>query len=145
MSAVTTARGTERLRDAADPAPRTLGDRRPARIVGGIILPLVILGVWQAVTVSGLVPPYRLPPPATVVDAAIQLAQSGDLWIHIAISLQRVLLGFAVGSVIGLAVAAIVGLTRAGSVRRSQRSAPSPRSPWFPSFCCGWESARTPR
>ncbi|MBD3753632.1 MAG: ABC transporter permease subunit, partial [Micrococcales bacterium] len=52
----------------------------------------------------------------TVLDAAVQLAQSGDLWIHVAISLQRVLLGFAIGSVVGLAVAAIVGLTRAGDI-----------------------------
>lgn len=115
MSALTSTRGDERLSDAA-PAPRTLWDRRATRLIGGLILPLVILGLWQAVTASGLVPPYRLPPPATVVDAAVQLAQSGDLWIHIAISIQRVLLGFAVGSVVGLAVAAVVGLTRAGDI-----------------------------
>ena len=97
-------------------ATRSLWDRRGVRIVGGLVVPLVILGVWQAVTASGLIPPYRLPPPATVVQAAIQLADSGDLWIHIAISVQRVLLGFAIGSVIGLAGAAIVGLTKAGDV-----------------------------
>ena len=97
-------------------ATRSFWDRRAVRIVGGIVVPLVILGIWQAVTVSGLIPPYRLPAPATVVQAAIQLADSGDLWIHIAISVQRVLLGFAIGSVIGLAGAAIVGLTKAGDV-----------------------------
>ena len=99
-----------------DSARRSFWQRRSTRIVGGLVLPLAILGVWQAVTASGLVPPYRLPPPATVVQAAVQLADSGDLWIHIAISVQRVLLGFAIGSVIGLAGAAIVGLTRAGDV-----------------------------
>lgn len=116
MSAETATRGGERLTDAAASAPRTLWDRRATRIIGGLILPLLILALWQAVTVSGLIPPYRLPPPATVLDAAVQLAQSGDLWIHVAISLQRVLLGFAIGSVVGLAVAAIVGLTRAGDI-----------------------------
>ncbi len=44
----------------------------------------------------------------------MQLAESGSLWIHIAISVQRVFLGFAIGAVTGLAVAAVVGLTRAG-------------------------------
>lgn len=116
MSAVTANRGGERLTDAAASAPRTLWDRRATRIIGGLVLPLLILALWQAVTVSGLIPPYRLPPPATVLDAAVQLAQSGDLWIHVAISLQRVLLGFAIGSVTGLAVAAVVGLTRAGDI-----------------------------
>lgn len=116
MSAETATRGGERLTDAAASAAPTLWDRRSTRIIGGLILPLLILALWQAVTVSGLIPPYRLPPPATVLDAAVQLAQSGDLWIHVAISLQRVLLGFAIGSVVGLAVAAIVGLTRAGDI-----------------------------
>jgi len=97
-------------------APRPFWERRAVRVVGGLVLPLAILGVWQVVTTSGLVPPYRLPPPATVVQAAVQLADSGDLWIHIAISMQRVLLGFAIGSVVGLAGAAIVGLTKAGDI-----------------------------
>lgn len=97
-------------------ARRSFWERRSTRIVGGLILPLVILGVWQAVTVSGLVPPYRLPPPASVVQAGIQLAENGDLWINIAISVQRVLQGFALGSVVGLAGAAIVGLTKAGDI-----------------------------
>lgn len=91
--------------------------RRPAvRIVGGLVLPLVLLAVWQFVSVTGLVPAYRLPPPATVVSAAVEMAQTGELWLHIAISVQRVLLGFAIGSLIGLAAAALVGLTRAGDV-----------------------------
>jgi sulfonate transport system permease protein len=97
-------------------APRAFWERRSVRIVGGLVVPLAILGLWQAVTASGLIPSYRLPAPATVVQAAIQLADSGDLWIHIAISVQRVLLGFAIGSVIGLAGAATVGLTRAGDI-----------------------------
>ena len=93
---------------------RAFWSRRSVRIVGGALVPLVLLAVWQAVTVSGLVPAYRLPPPASVLNAAVQLAESGSLWIHIAISVQRVFLGFAIGAVIGLAVAAVVGLTRAG-------------------------------
>ena len=90
--------------------------RRAARIAGGMLLPLAVLAVWQAVTASGLVPPYRLPPPAAVVEAAVQLAESGQLWLHVAISVQRILLGFAIGSVAGLLVAAVVGLTRIGDV-----------------------------
>ncbi|KAA9111612.1 ABC transporter permease [Microbacterium rhizomatis] len=90
--------------------------RRSVRIIGGMLLPLAILTAWQAVTASGVVPPYRLPSPASVLDAAVALTESGQLGLHIAISLQRVLIGFAIGSAIGLAVAAIVGLTRAGDV-----------------------------
>ncbi len=50
------------------------------------------------------------------MQAAIQLADDGQLWHHIAISVQRVLIGFAVGSLVGLATAALVGLTRVGDI-----------------------------
>jgi len=90
--------------------------RRGVRLVGGLILPLILLAAWQVVTTTGIIPPYRLPTPASVVQAGVQLAADGDLWLHIAISTQRVIVGFLIGSVLGLAVAAVVGLSRAGEV-----------------------------
>ncbi|MFD5225800.1 ABC transporter permease [Microbacterium sp. NPDC058342] len=91
--------------------------RRPGlRLAGGLLLPVIILLVWHVVTTTGLVPSYRLPTPASVVTAGVELAERGQLWTHIAISVQRVLLGFAIGSVAGLAVAAVVGLSRMGDV-----------------------------
>ncbi len=101
--------------EAAAP-PSRVWDRRGLRIAGGLLLPILILLVWHLVTASGLVPPYRLPAPASVFEAAVDLHERGQLWTHIAISVQRVLLGFAIGSGIGLAVAALVGLSRLGDV-----------------------------
>ncbi|MFV0373459.1 ABC transporter permease [Microbacterium sp.] len=102
--------------DAAYAPARSWWGRPGVRIAGGLLLPLAILAAWQAVTVTGIVPAYRLPTPGSVVAAAGELAANGQLANHIAISLQRVLVGFAVGSVIGLAIAAIVGLSRLGDV-----------------------------
>ncbi|MFJ6652298.1 ABC transporter permease [Microbacterium sp. NPDC091313] len=101
---------------AAPPASRTRSfwTRPVVRIVGGLVVPLVLLGLWQLVTVTGAIPAYRLPPPASVVTAAVEMARTGELWLSIAISVQRVLLGFLCGAVVGLAAAAVVGLTRAG-------------------------------
>lgn len=93
-----------------------LSERPWARILGGLLVPLAILAAWQAVTATGAIPAYRLPPPAAVLSAAVDLADRGELWMHVAISVQRVLIGFAIGAVIGLAVAAFVGLTRAGDI-----------------------------
>ncbi|MBB2977038.1 sulfonate transport system permease protein [Microbacterium endophyticum] len=90
--------------------------RRSVRVSGGLLVPILILGVWQTVTVSGLVPSYRLPAPTSVLAAAIQLSESGELWFHVAISVQRVLLGFGIGSAVGLVFAALVGLTRVGDI-----------------------------
>ena len=89
-------------------------DRTGVRLAAGAVLPLVILAAWQAVTVTELVPAYRLPGPLTVLQAAAELIGRGELGLHIAISVQRVLIGFAIGAMVGLAVAAIVGLSRAG-------------------------------
>jgi len=95
---------------------RGIWSRPGVRIVGGLLLPVVILIVWQIATTTGLVPTYRLPTPASVFTAGVELAERGQLWTHIAISVQRVLLGFAIGSLVGLAVAAIVGLSKLGDV-----------------------------
>lgn len=95
---------------------RRVWDRPIVRILGGLLLPALILLAWQFVTTSGLVEPYRLPTPASVYQAGVELAENGQLWTHIAISVQRVLLGFAIGSVIGLAAAGVVGLSRWGDV-----------------------------
>jgi len=97
-------------------AVRPFWSRTSVRIVGGLVVPLAVIALWQAVTGFGLIPTYRLPAPIDVVDAAIQLAEGGALWTHVAISVQRVVLGFVFGSLVGLAVAAIVGLTRSGDV-----------------------------
>lgn len=90
--------------------------RKWLAIVGGAVLPLAVLGIWQLISMNGLIPEYRLPSPTSVVLAGVDLAERGELGIHIAISTQRVLLGFVFGSLIGLAFASIVGLSKLGSI-----------------------------
>jgi sulfonate transport system permease protein len=108
-------------------APRTLTspgrreERTTARsrwlvIGGGAILPILILLIWQGIASSGLVPSFRLPSPGDVVLAGIDLAQRGVLGLHIAISTQRVLLGFLAGSLVGLIVGSMVGLSKIGAI-----------------------------
>ncbi|WP_396654182.1 ABC transporter permease [Microbacterium sp.] len=91
-------------------------DRPVVRVIGGFLLPVLIVIAWQIVTTTGIVAPYLLPSPESVIAAGVELAERGQLWTHIAISVQRVLLGFAIGSVIGLAIAGVVGLSRIGDV-----------------------------
>lgn len=96
--------------------PRDLRPRRWWVIVGGAIIPLVILATWWGISALGAVPSYRLPSPPTVVLAAVDLAERGLLFQDVAISTQRVLTGFALGSVIGLVLGALVGLSRTASI-----------------------------
>ena len=92
------------------------GPKRVWAIVGGAVIPLIILGVWSALSFSGAVPSYKLPSPLDVVNAGIELAQNGKYQANIAISVQRVFLGFAIGSIVGLVLGSVVGLSKLGSI-----------------------------
>ncbi len=87
--------------------------RRPAGsvVVGGAIIPVALLRHLAVVSTSGLVPVSQLPSPEMVWLAAVDLAQRGLLGQYVAISTQRVLIGFAFGASLGLAFGAVVGLS----------------------------------
>lgn len=80
-------------------------------LVAGAAIPVALLAVWHFATTSGVIPPYQLSTPAAVWDALIDLHQRGELFGHIAISTQRVILGFTFGAAAGLALGAVVGLS----------------------------------
>lgn len=80
-------------------------------VVLGLLVPLLILAVWSAAADFSEIPDYLLPSPTQVVIAGVELAQSGLLATYILISVQRVLLGFAIGASIGLVLGALVGLS----------------------------------
>lgn len=84
---------------------------RAGRALGGVVLPLLLLGLWQLTTQLGLFTPVQLPAPASVLGAAIDLFERGSLITFVAVSTQRVIVGFAVGATLGLALGAITGLS----------------------------------
>lgn len=89
--------------------------RTPWMIALGVVVPVVLLAAWWVVTAIPLVPSYRLPSPQSVLLAALDLNHLGLLFPYIGISVQRVLLGFAIGAVVGLLAGSIVGLSRVAS------------------------------
>ena len=117
-----TAERAERSHDdsvaAARRRPGPSAPRGPAgpvrRTLLGLLLPVAVVTAWHLVTTTGLVPPYRLPAPLSVAQAAVDLAERGLLGQYVAISTQRVLLGFAIGALLGLGAGAVVGLSRLG-------------------------------
>jgi len=82
------------------------------RLLLGLILPGLILTLWQLNSVIGPFSAVQVPPPAAVFNAAVELIQRGELWTHIGISTQRVLLGFTFGATLGLTIGSLVGLSR---------------------------------
>ena len=72
--------------------------------------PAVLLAIWQAVTVTGLVKPILLPPPGQVLDAFWAMAGSGELAVHLGASIVRVLEGFALAAVLGVGLGLAMGI-----------------------------------
>jgi sulfonate transport system permease protein len=95
------------------PTPRAARWEVPGlRIVGFVVVPLALLALWQTVTAMGVFTSNQLPAPLAVWSAGVNLVERGELGGHVAISTQRVLLGFAIGAALGLLAGAAVGLSR---------------------------------
>ncbi|CUJ31532.1 ABC transporter permease [Achromobacter sp. SIMBA_011] len=93
-------------------APAPARARQAAWTAAPWLLPLALLTLWQTGASQGWISPQVLPPPAFVWDTLRDLATSGDLWLNTRASLQRVLVGFALGSLLGLLLGTAMGLSR---------------------------------
>jgi sulfonate transport system permease protein len=105
-----------RERDAAGAAS---GRRRRLSGWQRLISPLVLLVVWQLVSVAGLVSTTKLPPPTQVISTAATLittdsAAYGTLQGALLASLERMAVGFALGASVALVLALVAGLSRGG-------------------------------
>jgi sulfonate transport system permease protein len=79
--------------------------------LAGLIVPVLLLAIWQLVTATGLFSASQLPPPADVVTALGGLVRYGELWTHLRASVSRVLLGYLAGAGAALALGSLVGLS----------------------------------
>lgn len=82
--------------------------RREHRILRALALVgLVVL--WELFTRIGWVPALFLPSPVGVIQELIEMIRSGEVFVHLWASLQRLFLGFAGGALAGIAVGVTVG------------------------------------
>jgi sulfonate transport system permease protein len=75
----------------------------------GLVVPALILVLWEGLSRLGVAPPNLLPAPSAVLKALRDLWLSGELPGHVEITLLRVLLGFFFGTVVATALAALTG------------------------------------
>ncbi len=78
----------------------------------GLLVPAILVSVWEVVVRAGWVSPHLLPPPSGLVTTLAALASNGTLLDHIGISSLRVLIGFFIGAGLAVFVGAAVGLSR---------------------------------
>lgn len=98
--------------EAGQPASAPRWRRPLARGLLYVAGPLLLLALWQGLFELRLIRPILLPPPSKVAQAFWSLAASGELFGHVAISVLRVLEGFAAAAIAGLALGLAVGLSR---------------------------------
>jgi len=82
-----------------------------SRYAGWIALAFVV-ALWQLAGSLALVNPLFLPAPLAIVRALYQLAASGALWHHLAASLLRIGVGWALGTAAGIVAGFAIGLSR---------------------------------
>jgi sulfonate transport system permease protein len=92
--------------------------RRPHRgagaysILAGLLLPVALGVVWEALVDFGIANGRLVPPPSAIFATFAELARSGELYVHIEATVLRVLAGFVAGTIAGTVVGAIVGYFR---------------------------------
>ena len=100
--------------------------------LGGI---LIVLAAWELLARSGVVSQAVFPAPGRAVLIGLQKVALADLGGHVWISLQRILLGFAVGALLGVGLAVAGGWYRVfGNLVRPvvELLRPIPPLAWIP-------------
>ena len=67
--------------------------------------------LWH-LSVGTLFNPALVPTPEQTFSKAWRMMLTGELFMHVAVSMRRVLVGYAVGCVVGIAVGALIGRVR---------------------------------
>lgn len=82
------------------------------KFLRGLLLPLVLLSLWQLVSAREVFSPYLLPTPAQVAQTAAELCESGVLVRHLLVSLQRVVAGFGIACLLALPLGVLCAQSR---------------------------------
>ena len=86
-------------------------ERQVSRWTGpGGILALLVL--WQLVCMTGFVSELYLPAPTSILKTGWDMAMSGEIAVNLQASLQRIVWGFAIGSITGILIGLATGFSR---------------------------------
>lgn len=72
-------------------------------------VPIALIILWQGLAQAGVITARVLPAPTAVVQAAIQLASTGELFRNIWVSTARAVTGLAIGGSIGFGLGLLTG------------------------------------
>src|SRR4051812_12775763 len=85
---------------------------RMARVGLSVIAPVALLITWELAIRAGWLPSTLIARPTEVVTSAKHLISNGTLFLHAAISLRRLLLGFLAGAIPAILAGTLIGYSR---------------------------------
>ena len=78
----------------------------------GLILPVMLLLIWELLSRIGVFPPNLLPAPSAIALTLNHLATTGELLGHITVTLYRIAVGFLIGGLVATFLGALTGYSR---------------------------------
>ncbi len=108
----------------------------PKRFVGPLTF-IALIAIWEWGSQSGWISALVLPAPSEAFTAFVELASSGNLWKHVSVSVQRLVIGWTCGTALGLLVGVAIGLfslARAGLSPLVSAIFPIPKIALLPLF-----------
>jgi ABC-type nitrate/sulfonate/bicarbonate transport system permease component len=123
---------------ALRPVPFRGGGFRPRSIaVVGPLVFVVLIALWQLGSSYGVISPIALPAPSQAFAALVDLIRTGTLWKHLGASIERLVVGWTLGTALGIAVGLTIGLfslVRAGLLPLVSAIFPIPKIALLPLF-----------
>jgi ABC-type nitrate/sulfonate/bicarbonate transport system permease component len=98
--------------ESPPPQPRARIRIRPLAIIPYLMIALVLV-IWEAIAHSPLVTPFMLPSIETVAERIGADVWSGDVFVNLAATLYRTLVGFGVSAVAGIVLGVLMAHVRA--------------------------------
>jgi len=102
-----------------------------------IVTPLILLSAWEGAARIGWIDTNFFPSPTGVMTTLWEMIRSGELWEHTSVSIVRILVGYAFGSLVGIFIGVLMGmssLARAVLLPIVQATFPIPKLAILPLF-----------
>jgi 1,4-dihydroxy-2-naphthoate octaprenyltransferase len=76
-----------------------------------VISPIVLLFAWEVAVQTGVLNRRFIPQPSQVMVTLASMAQTGELWSNLGISILRITLGFLLGAALGVTLGLLIGIS----------------------------------
>jgi NitT/TauT family transport system permease protein len=83
-----------------------------AALIAGLAVWVIVIGFWSLLTYGGIMPDIFLPSPTAVIARGIAMVSDGTIWPNMWSSIEVILLGFFISSVVAVPLGLLMGTFR---------------------------------